>query len=187
MEQQLSCLVRRPEHVLRALRSIRIRRTSVVHVTQKIATITYAALGVATWSAAASPHPQECPRRGTLEVVTDPAAWADQCFAAINGRAPQSGPIGEAASVTRDIDLDGVAERLEIRGVGNAIKQIYVFQVTQRGFAYLGELSAHPSFTVAPDRGGTPTITYTYRFGPDDLQTRRIQYRDGLYTELSAE
>jgi hypothetical protein len=125
--------------------------------------------------------------RGTLEVLENPAAWADQCFAAVNGRMPQSAHLGETDSQMRDIDLDGVAERLEIRGVGNSIKQIYVFRATKQGFAYLGELDANPSFTVTRDATNTPTISYIYRSGVDDLSIRRIQYRDGQYLEVSSE
>ncbi len=129
----------------------------------------------------------ECPERGTFEVTVNPASWSDQCFAAVNGRIPQFGPVGETDSELRDIDLDGVDERLEIRGVGNAIKQIYVFRATERGFLYLGALDAHPSFTVAPDASGTPTLSYIYRAGADDLSLRRIQYRDGRFVEISSE
>jgi hypothetical protein len=131
--------------------------------------------------------PPECPRRGTLEIVADPAAWSDQCFAATNGRAPRPGVMGETASATRDIDLDGVDEHLEIRGVGNAIKQIFVFRASERGFLYLGELNANRAFTVAPDPAGIPTISYIYRAGAEDLSLRRVQYRDGLFVEISSE
>ncbi|HET8695967.1 MAG TPA: hypothetical protein VFO94_00695, partial [Gammaproteobacteria bacterium] len=116
----------------------------------------------------------------------NPATWADQCFAAINGRAPRPGSVGEADSAMRDVDLDGVAERLEIRGVGNSIKQIYVFKVTERGLLYLGELRAHPAFTVAPDANGTPTISYLYRAGVDNVSRKTIQYRDGEYVEITS-
>jgi hypothetical protein len=129
----------------------------------------------------------ECPRRGTLLPVADPAAWADQCFAAVNGRAPRTGVVGETASVMRDVDLDGVSERLEIRGTGNAMKQIYVFRPTARGLIYLGELDAHPSFTVEADAEGVATIAYLYRLGENQVELKRIQYRDGEYVEISSE
>lgn len=129
----------------------------------------------------------ECPERGNFEVIVNPASWSDQCFAAVNGRIPQHGPAGETDSTMRDIDLDGIEERLEIRGVGNAIKQIYVFRAAERGFLYLGTLDAHPSFTVAPDAAGKPTISYIYRAGADDLSLKRIQYRDGRFVEISSE
>jgi hypothetical protein len=131
--------------------------------------------------------PPECPSRGNLELIENPAAWADQCFAALNGRIPQLGQAGETDSVMRDLDLDGIEERLEVRGVGNSTKQIYVFKATERGFFYLGELTAHPSLTVAADAVGTPTISYRYRAGADDVSLKRIQYRDGEYVEISSE
>jgi hypothetical protein len=99
---------------------------------------------------------------------------------------PQSNR-GETDSAVRDIDLDGVDERLEIRGVGNAIKQIYVFRPAERGYLYLGALDAHSSFTVAPDAAGAPTISYLYRAGSEDLSLKRIQYRDGRFVEVSSE
>lgn len=136
---------------------------------------------------AASPFPPECPQRGTMQIQQDPAAWADQCFAAINGRLPQADRIGETDSAMRDVDLDGVDERLEIRGVGNSIKQIYVFKATARGYAYVGKLNAHPSFIVALDASGIPTISYTYRSVASSLSTIRIQYRDGLYMETRSD
>ena len=131
--------------------------------------------------------PPECPKRGTLQPVVDPAAWADQCFAAVNGRPPRTGVVAETDSVMRDVDLDGVSERLEIRGTGNAIKQIYVFRSTPRGLIYLGELDAHPSFTVEADAEGVATITYLYRSGADHVELKRIQYRDSEYVEISSE
>ena len=135
---------------------------------------------------AQSQRASECPRQATLEVIVNPASWSDQCFAAVNGRMPQSNR-GETDSAVRDIDLDGVDERLEIRGVGNAIKQIYVFRPAERGYLYLGALDAHPSFTVAPDAAGAPTISYLYRAGSEDLSLKRIQYRDGRFVEVSSE
>lgn len=84
---------------------------------------------------AASSFPPECPQRGTLQIQKDPAAWADQCFAAINGRLPQADRIGKADSAMRDVDLDGVDERLEIRGVGNPTKQIYVYRSAADGLS----------------------------------------------------
>lgn len=150
--------------------------------------IAWAMLGLVPWLVhAASPLPPECPRRGTLEVVQDPAAWADQCFVALYTRLPQKGPVGESATEVRDIDLDGVGERLEIRGMGNASKSIYVFKVVGRDLVYLGEFGAHPSFAVALDAAGIPTITYVHRYGVDDLRLTRIQYRDGLFVEIGSE
>jgi hypothetical protein len=131
--------------------------------------------------------PPQCPKRGTLEVVANPAAWANQCFAAVNGRTPRSGSIAETESVTRDVDLDGIGERLEIRGTGNAMKQIYVFGSTAQGLIYLGELDAHPSFTVEADAEGVATISYLHRFGSDRIELKRIQYRDNEYVEISSE
>jgi hypothetical protein len=100
---------------------------------------------------------------------------------------PEPKYIGEASLLMRDVDLDGVDERLESRGTGNSVKQIYVFRVTGRGLVYLGELNAHPSFTVARDAAGTPTISYIYRSGVDDLSIVRIQYRDDMFVEIGRE
>jgi len=128
----------------------------------------------------------ECPRQATLEVIVNPASWSDRCFASVNDRMPLRGH-GETDSATRDVDLDAVDERLEIRGVGNAIKQIYVFRPAAGGYLYLGTLDAHPSFTVAPDADGAPTISYLYRAGIEDLSLKRIQYRGGRFVEVSSE
>ena len=105
----------------------------------------------------------------------------------VNGRVPEADHIGESSSEYRDLDLDGNEELLEIRGVGNASKQIYVFRPTESGFEYLGELNAHPSFTVSLDDRGIPTIEYEHRFGADDVKLKRIQYIDGVFIEVDAD
>jgi hypothetical protein len=104
---------------------------------------------------------------------------------AANGRLPEAGNISESDFDYRDIDLDGAPERLEIRGTGNASKQIYVFRQTEGGFEYLGRLDAHPSFVVSLDARGVPTIEYQHRFGADDVQSKRIQYIDGTFLEVA--
>ena len=105
---------------------------------------------------------------------------------AMNGRVPDAKNIGESGSEYRDIDLDGTPERLEIRGTGNASKQIYVFRRTESGFEYMGELNAHPSFVVFLDARGVPTIEYQHRFGADDVQTKHVQYIDGSFLEVAS-
>ena len=64
----------------------------------------------------------ECPKRGTLELVREPAMAADRCFIAVSMRAPLRGDASQTASELRDIDLDGEPELLEIRGIGNRAK-----------------------------------------------------------------
>ncbi len=150
-------------------------------------TVTATCLLVTQLSFAQATFPPQCPKRGTLEPVANPAARADQCFAAVTGRTPRSGAIAETDSETRDVDLDGVGEHLAIRGTGNAVKQIYVFRSTTGGLIYLGELEAHPSFTVELDASGVPTISYFHRFGSDRVERKRIQYRDDEYVEISTE
>ena len=135
----------------------------------------------------AQEFPPECPRRATTGVIEDPSSWADRCFMTVNGRLPEADNIGESRSDYRDLDLDGNEELLEIRGVGNASKQIYVFRPTESGFEYLGELNAHPSFTVSLDNRDIPTIEYGHRFGVDDVQLKRIQYIDGEFVEVDAD
>jgi hypothetical protein len=103
---------------------------------------------------------------------------------AVSGRLPVE-DLGETDTVYRDIDLDGTEERLEIRGTGNAAKQIYVFKEAGRGFEYLGRLNAHPSFTVTVDANGTPTIEYLHRFGADEVELKRIQYVNYHFVEVS--
>lgn len=129
------------------------------------------ALNVSAAEVAFSP---ECPTRGSMEIVENPNVWADQCFQAVTGRLPSYS--GEASSEDRDVDLDGSLERLEIRGTGNASKQIYVFSRLEAGFQYMGELTAHPSFDVIPDENGKATIVYVHRFGADDIREQRLQY-----------
>ena len=87
----------------------------------------------------AQDFPPECPKQAIEGVIEDPGSWADRCFMAVNGRLPNAEQIGESDSDYRDLDLDGDEELLEIRGVGNARKQIYVFRPTESGFEYLGE------------------------------------------------
>ena len=92
--------------------------------------------------------------------------------------------IGDACSLVRDVDLDGIDERPESRGTGNSGKQIYAFRATERGFIYLGALDAHPSFTVTPDAASVPTISYVYRSDVENRSTVRIQYRAGSFVEI---
>lgn len=106
---------------------------------------------------------------------------------AVNGRLPEADATGESSSDYRDVDVDGNEELLEVRGVGNASKQIYVFRPTESGFEYLGELNAHPTFAVSLDNRGIPTIEYGHRFGEDDVQLKRIQYIDGVFAEVGAD
>ena len=131
--------------------------------------------------------PPECPRKGNLEIIESPSNWADQCFKAINGRLPSLANPGETDLAYRDIDLDGVAERLEIRGTGNAMKQIYVFKTSAEGFLYVGELNAHPRFEVITDREGKPLLKYIHRFGVDDLREQQIRYQNGEFIVINAQ
>jgi hypothetical protein len=142
------------------------------------------AIGLIPCWAYAQQFSPECPREAITELIQEPRVWADRCFMAVNGRPPDSANIGEADSDTRDIDLDGNPEHLEIRGTGNASKQIYVFRQVQAGFEYLGRLDAHPSFIVELDANGVPTIEYEHRFGADDIQSKRIQYIEGRFVEV---
>ena len=135
--------------------------------------------------ASAQQFPPECPREATEGLIEDPSAWADRCFMAVNGRPPDTRNVGETDSVSRDLDLDGTPERLEIRGTGNASKSIYVFRQGDAGFEYLGRLDAHPSFTVRLDADGVPTIEYLHRFGVDDVRLKHIQYIDGRFIDVS--
>lgn len=125
----------------------------------------------------------QCPVEATTGLIEDPASWADQCFAAANGRLPAPAQ-GETAMAMRDINLDGSPEHLEVRGTGQAAKQIYVFSPTEDGYEYLGRLDAHPSFTVQLDADGVPTIEYQHRFGADDVQLKRIQYVRFRFVEV---
>jgi hypothetical protein len=139
----------------------------------------------ATVAGAAEPtFPPECPRAGSMEIIDNPSQWADQCFKAVNGRLPSSASLGETSSEDRDIDLDGTLEHLEIRGTGNAMKQIYVFSESDMGFIYLGVLNAQPSFDVMTDLDGKATITYIHRFGADHSEERRIRYIGNEFVEL---
>ncbi len=128
--------------------------------------------------------PSECPAKGNMETVQNPSDWADQCFKAINGRLPESQTLAETASSNRDVDLDGVPERLEIRGTGNKLKQIYVFRVSSADFRYMGMLTAHPEFFVARDAENNLMILNIYRAGVDDIFLQRIHYVDGEFVVL---
>jgi hypothetical protein len=143
-------------------------------------------VGVFPLWAVAQVFPPECPKDGTLQIVEDPARWADQCFVALNGRLPDPAHVGETGTISRDIDLDGNPELLEVRGAGNASKQIYAFRKTDEGFRYLGEFDAHPSFVVVADAKGVPTIEYTHRFGVDSSELKRIQYVAGRFVEAQS-
>ncbi|MEM6543272.1 MAG: hypothetical protein AAF680_00110 [Pseudomonadota bacterium] len=144
-------------------------------------------IGLLSSCALAQEVPPECPRQATAGVIENPSSWADRCFMAVNGRLPEADATGESSSDYRDVDVDGNEELLEVRGVGNASKQIYVFRPTESGFEYLGELNAHPTFAVSLDNRGIPTIEYGHRFGEDDVQLKRIQYIDVVFAEVGAD
>lgn len=122
--------------------------------------------------------PPECPSEGTMEVTRDPSAWADKCFQATNGRLPSHQHRGETVSLSRDIDLDGIPELLEVRGVGNKIKQIYVFRNSDEGYKYLGKLNAHPEFFVGFNSENELIILNFYRAGVNEVYRQQIQYID---------
>ena len=111
---------------------------------------------------------------------------ADRCFVAGTMRLPNPEHVGESESQLRDIDLDGVPERLEIRGTGNASRAIYVFKPTGAGYTYMGILPAHPSFTVSVD-DGEPTISYIHRFGADHFELLKFRYRENEFVQISSE
>lgn len=139
-----------------------------------------------TW--AAEPFfPPECPVRATFEIVDDPSKWADTCFQAANGRLPSSEASGETGSIYRDLNLDGTDERLELRGVGNKLKQIYVFDRADRGFRYIGRLNAAPNFYVARDESNRLVILNIYRAGANEVYLQQIQYQDGEFAVVQQE
>jgi hypothetical protein len=125
----------------------------------------------------------ECPTRGNMEVIDDPTAWADECFRASNGRNP-SVNSGQKYTMDRDIDLDGIPERLESRGVGNRLKQIYVFKHANDTFRYMGQLHAHPEFFVATDRLNQTYLLNIYRAGAGEVYLQYIEYRDGEFVKV---
>ena len=129
--------------------------------------------------------PPECPSAGTMEIVADPGTWADRCFQATSGRPPSNSH--ETSTLRRDIDLDGTLELLEVRGVGMALKQIFVFSQSEDGFRYIGELHAHPSFRVVPGPDKKATILNRYRSGAANVFLQEIQYIDGRFTLIKQE
>jgi hypothetical protein len=137
--------------------------------------------------AAEPAFPPECPSKGTMELVGNPAEWADQCFKAVNGRLPRNDDSGQTNSMDRDIDLDGIAERLEIRGVGNKLKQIYAFKGVDDGFRYLGKFDANPAFFVAKDQSNQTYLLNIYRMGAEAVYLQYIQYRDGEFVVVREE
>jgi hypothetical protein len=143
---------------------------------RKLILITMLLLTAKVASGAEPDFPPECPGKGTMEAVDNPSEWADQCFKAVNGRLPSANNPGEIDSIDRDIDLDGTLERLEIRGVGNKLKQIYVFQNSNRIFKYMGVLIAHPEFFVAKDQDNQTVLLNIYRSGVGMVYFQRIQY-----------
>jgi hypothetical protein len=124
----------------------------------------------------------ECPTFGTLEIVSDPAVVVDRCTVAGIFRKES-----RSDTIYSDIDLDGSPERIEIGFRGNASAPMYVFREIDGGYEYLGQFSAHPSFTVRRDSSGVPTIQYIHRFGVDDLWLRRIQYIGNEFVTVSTQ
>ena len=135
--------------------------------------------------AAKQEFPPECPKEGTGENVSDPHAWANRCFKAVNGRDPNPDVIGESTTLYRDIDLDGENERLEVTGVGNSFKQIYVFKISGKQNHYMGELNANLSLK-AVEENGKPVIEFIYRMGVDHLELVRMQYVDNAFIRVSS-
>lgn len=81
----------------------------------------------------------------------------------------------------RDIDLDGTAELLEIRGVGNRLKQIYVFRQSENAFKYMGQLNAHPEFYVARDSTNKVMLLNIHSLGINEAYLQSIEYIDGEF------
>ena len=112
-----------------------------------------------------------------MEVVDDPIKWADRCFEAINMRQPNTEIVGEKRSMYRDLDLDGIEERLEIRGTGKQ-KQIYTFRVHGQSYSYTGVIIAHPSFFIARDENNDLVLLNIYRAGFGEVYLQYIQFKD---------
>lgn len=146
--------------------------------------ITIILLLVSSNAHAKSLFPPECPLKGNGEIIQEPERWADNCFQAINGRAPEEN-FGESMTIYKDINLDGVNERLEIRGTGNSIKQIYIFSITKNNYRYMGELNAHPQFKVKLNLKREPVILNTYRAGSGDIYTQEIQYKENEFSVVN--
>lgn len=131
-------------------------------------------------SAAVADLRPECPRHATTQAVEDPAAWADDCFEAVAGRAPDPARH-ETQTRMQDIDLDGRPERLEIRGTGQKLKQIYVFRPGGGKARYLGRLDAHPGFMVVPGSDGRATLLNVYTRGANVVVMQQIKHLEGEF------
>lgn len=140
--------------------------------------------------AEATEHPigygDECPSKGTLDLVADAAAWADSCFSRTTGRRPEESE-GESDRQFRDMDLDGTEELLEIRGTGNRSKAIYVFRNTADGFVYLGTLHANPAFEIERTDDSEIEYTYTHLQGLKDGVVKTIRYINNEFVTVSEE
>ncbi|MDM3870717.1 hypothetical protein QSV34_05060 [Porticoccus sp. W117] len=119
-----------------------------------------------------------------MAVIEDTSKWADVCFRAVNGRDPNR-DLGEAKTIYRDVDLDGVREKLEIRGTGNRLKQIYVFKLAESGYLYTGCLPAHPSFFVAKNMNDEVLILNVFSMGSGHIELQEIKYIDNEYKIVS--
>jgi hypothetical protein len=133
----------------------------------------------------ANEFPAECPSKATYEIVDDPGAWADQCFRAMNGRLPSPYNVGESQTTARDLNSDGKLEHLEVRGTGNKLKQIYVFDETPDGYIYAGLLTASIDFEVVDEGQGLVVLTNLYRVGDSDVRLQRIEYHDGEFVVVA--
>lgn len=131
---------------------------------------------------------EECPTKGTFEVVSDTDQWADMCFSRSTGRKPNP-DRRESSRLFRDVDLDGTEELLEARGTDYRSKTIYVFRSTTEGFVYIGALHAHPEFKVtkAPD-GEIEFIDFHWTgHGFTDVVLRTIRYVGNEFVTVKEE
>ena len=128
----------------------------------------------------------ECPTKGTLEVVSDTDEWADSCFSRTTGRKPIK-EQRESERMFRDMDLHGTEELLEVRGTGNSSKTIYVFHSTTEGFVYLGALQAHPEFQIDREADGAIEYIYFHGIGLNEGLLKTIRYIDNEYVTTHEE
>jgi hypothetical protein len=130
-----------------------------------------------------------CPESAFPGAITDPRAWALECFEVSAG--PDAARPGSIAEIHADIDGDGADEILIGSAVdrGNAGGTHYVFHAGGPAFRYLGSVFLHPDAwkPLGPGLDGNPSLLRYRRLGPAEGLLETVVYDGRAFIVRSSE
>ena len=133
--------------------------------------------------------PSDCPETALDGLISDPWAWALDCFALSVGK--EAGVKGSLTEFSADLDADGVMELFLGSRVanGNAGGLYYVFKPEDSSYAYLGSLFLHPAAfkILGPDKDGRPMMARYVRQGAGEGLFETLIYDGKAFRKIRSE